>query len=76
MAYVAYHFHWTREEILNLHHRERHRWVEEISRINQKINDAAGAPLPQAAPAAPQRPLPIPTGMGGFTLVAPEDDED
>ena len=38
MAYIAYHFHWRREEILDLAHRERHRWVQEISKINKKIN--------------------------------------
>lgn len=42
MAYVAYHFHWTRDEILDLPHRERHRWVTEISKINKKINRSAG----------------------------------
>lgn len=42
MAYVAYHFHWAREEILDLPHRERHRWVEEISKINKKINTSSG----------------------------------
>jgi len=43
VAYVAYHFHWSRDEVLSLHHRERHRWVEEISKINQKINQSAPA---------------------------------
>ncbi|WP_169735477.1 DUF6760 family protein [Actinokineospora inagensis] len=39
VAYVAYHFHWPREEILDLPHDERARWVREISRINTRIND-------------------------------------
>ncbi len=38
MAYVAYHFHWSKEEIYSMPHRERHTWVEEISKINKKIN--------------------------------------
>jgi uncharacterized membrane protein len=42
VAYVAYHFHWTRNEILDLPHSERHRWVTEISKINKKINRSSG----------------------------------
>lgn len=34
VAYVAYHFHWSREEILDLEHPERQRFVDEIGRIN------------------------------------------
>jgi hypothetical protein len=41
VAYIAYHFHWTKDEIEALSHLERHRWVKEISAINQEINDAA-----------------------------------
>ena len=41
VAYIAYHFHWTKEEIEQMSHRERHRWVEEISRINREINESA-----------------------------------
>jgi hypothetical protein len=41
VAYIAYHFHWTKDEIERLSHLERHRWVKEISSINQEINDAA-----------------------------------
>jgi hypothetical protein len=43
VAYVAYHFHWPKDEIEQMSHRERHRWVKEISRINQEINEAANA---------------------------------
>ena len=35
VAHVAYHFHWQREDILNLEHYERHRWVQEIEKIKQ-----------------------------------------
>ena len=38
VAFIAYHFHWSREEILNLEHRERQRWVEEISKINRELS--------------------------------------
>ncbi|MFK7929747.1 MAG: DUF6760 family protein [Myxococcota bacterium] len=38
VAFIAYHFHWSREEILTISHRERHSWVREISGINERIN--------------------------------------
>ena len=38
VAFVAYHFHWPPDAVLNLEHPERRRWVEEISAINQRIN--------------------------------------
>jgi len=41
VAFVAYHFHWPREEILGMSHKERHTWVKEISAINEKINRPA-----------------------------------
>jgi hypothetical protein len=40
VAYVAYHFHWPREEILDLEHHERQRWVREIARINTRMNES------------------------------------
>ena len=39
VAFIAYHFHWDREAIMGLTHKERHAWVKEISGINAKIND-------------------------------------
>jgi hypothetical protein len=41
VAYVAFHFHWPHGEVLQLDHRERQRWVAEIARINQRLNDQA-----------------------------------
>jgi hypothetical protein len=41
VAYIAYHFHWPRDEVLSLEHRERALWVERIAAINQQINKAA-----------------------------------
>jgi len=38
VAFVAYHFHWSRSEITEMSHKERHAWVKEISAINEKIN--------------------------------------
>ncbi|MCM2415356.1 MULTISPECIES: DUF6760 family protein [unclassified Streptomyces] len=39
VAYIAYHFHWPREEILDLTHGERQKWVTEIARINTRVNE-------------------------------------
>jgi len=35
VAFIAYHFHWPREDICMMAHPERRRWVEEISRLNK-----------------------------------------
>ncbi len=37
VAYVAYHFHWGLDEILDLEHPERQRYVDEIGRLNGRI---------------------------------------
>jgi hypothetical protein len=42
VAFVAYHFHWPAAEIMNLEHAQRRRWVEEISSINQQMNERVG----------------------------------
>jgi hypothetical protein len=46
MGFIAYYFHWPYEDIMNLEHRERRRWCEEISKINRKINDEPDRPNP------------------------------
>ena len=38
VAYVAYHFHWSLEAILDLEHAERLRYVAEIASINDRIS--------------------------------------
>jgi hypothetical protein len=38
IAFIAYYFHWSFEEILNMEHETRTRWVQEISKINSKRN--------------------------------------
>ncbi|HEX8870226.1 MAG TPA: DUF6760 family protein [Lentzea sp.] len=43
VAYVAYHFHWSLESILDLEHAERLRYVEEIGRINTRISAGSGS---------------------------------
>ena len=37
VAYVAYHFHWSFDEILDLEHPVRQRCVEEIADINRRL---------------------------------------
>jgi hypothetical protein len=36
-AYVAYHFHWSLDEILDLEHPTRLRFVDQIARINRRL---------------------------------------
>jgi hypothetical protein len=38
VAYIAYHFHWSLDEILDLEHPTRLRFVEEIAKINRRIS--------------------------------------
>ena len=41
VAYIAYHFHWSLEEILAMEHKERHMWIQEVSDINHRINESS-----------------------------------
>ena len=43
VAYIAYHFHWPYQQVLELDHRERQRWVLEIARINERLNEERNA---------------------------------
>ncbi|HMG36486.1 MAG TPA: DUF6760 family protein [Blastocatellia bacterium] len=38
VAFLAYHFHWPPESVLNMEHPDRRRWVQEISAINRRMN--------------------------------------
>jgi hypothetical protein len=38
VAFLAYHFHWNYETVMNMEHRERLAWCEEVSKINKKLN--------------------------------------
>ena len=40
ISYIAYHFHWSLDDILDMEHEERHVWLREIARINREINEA------------------------------------
>jgi hypothetical protein len=34
VAYLAFHLHWARDDILSLEHAERRRWVQEVDRLH------------------------------------------
>jgi len=38
VAYIAYHFHWSPDDIQEMAHGERRRWVGEIAAINEQRN--------------------------------------
>ena len=39
VAYVAFHFHWSLDEILDLEHADRQHFVRQIAGINRRLND-------------------------------------
>ncbi len=39
VAFIAYHFHWGLDEVMNLPHGERRKWCDEISEINRKLSE-------------------------------------
>ena len=39
VAYVAYYLHWPLEEILDMEHPLRRRFVEEIGKINRQLSE-------------------------------------
>jgi hypothetical protein len=39
VAYVAYHFHWPLDDLLDLEHAQRRRYVEEIAHINVRLSE-------------------------------------
>lgn len=74
-AYIAYHFHWPKDEILDLPHRERHRWVEEISKINKRINKSGGGGSSSSFSSTPAFGGVGVGPVSGFNLTQPEDDD-
>lgn len=38
VAFIAYHFHWPPDAVLELEHGDRRRWVREISDLNERMN--------------------------------------
>ena len=45
MAFIAYHFHWSYSELMQLEHRERRRWCKEISAINRGLDRTPANPF-------------------------------
>lgn len=45
MAFIAYHFHWSYGEVMQLEHRERRRWCKEISTINRMLDGTPANPF-------------------------------
>ncbi|WP_366931065.1 DUF6760 family protein [Thiofilum sp.] len=41
VAFIAYHLHWSPEQLMTMEHRERRRWVAEVSQINQNRMQAS-----------------------------------
>ena len=40
IAYVAYYLHWARDDILDLEHAERQRYVTQIAALNTRISES------------------------------------
>ena len=38
MSFLAYYLHWSRADLMDLDHRERRRWCQEVSAINKKLS--------------------------------------
>lgn len=45
MAFIAHHFHWSYNDLMQLDHAERRRWCREISAINRKISGTPPNPF-------------------------------
>ena len=39
VAYIAYYFHWSVDQVFEMEHVDRRRWVNEIAKMNKRIND-------------------------------------
>ena len=39
VAFIAYYFHWSHDEIMAMAHEERRRWCHEISKLHRSMND-------------------------------------
>lgn len=40
MAFLAYYFHWSRENVMTLPHYERQEWCRRVSGINKELSGA------------------------------------
>jgi len=39
VAYLAYYFHWSHAQIMGMNHIERLVWVDQVARINTRLNE-------------------------------------
>jgi hypothetical protein len=46
VAYLARHLSWTYQEVMQLDHRERRRWVTEVGRLEQRMSQPQGPQPP------------------------------
>lgn len=37
LAYIAYHFHWSHDQLLDMDHIERRSWISQITLINRRL---------------------------------------
>lgn len=44
VAFIAYHFKWSYEELMEMDHGERRKWCGEITRINKVLNESDNRP--------------------------------
>ena len=42
VAYLAYYFHWPYTQIMDMNHLERLVWVDQVARINKRLNETDG----------------------------------
>ncbi len=40
VAYLGYHLHWSYDQLMSLEHPERLQWVNEVAKMNQRLNEA------------------------------------
>ena len=38
IAYIAYHFHWSVDDLMDMEHPERRRYADEIAKINTRMS--------------------------------------
>ncbi len=43
VAYVAYHLHWSYDQLMSMEHAERRRWVDEVAKINRRLSTESGS---------------------------------
>jgi hypothetical protein len=40
LAFLAYYLHWPYQQMLEMEHADRLRWVKEVSDINKRLNES------------------------------------